>query len=627
MARTISDGNISFMMFFVCVFYAVLTVRLCHVQCFREPTSKESESGQEIRKSQQGFRHERLVHLPQQRGQIFDRNRVPLTGASRYYKVFIDAKALAEEQQLALATNVALWFPEIDADTLNARISANRETNRRFDVVGTTSDDLLAEHVRNLGRPGKPFRGLGVQECYTREYPMLDEASQIVGFVNNEGIGIAGIEMQYNRLLTGAPGHKWCSVNALGHEIRHLRDGYLAPRNGVDIELTIDSQVQHIVNEHLDKAWRETRSLAAWALVYDCQTGEVLAMVSRPTLNPLEFRTSDLETWKNRCVSFRYEPGSVMKPVTISGALSAGVVTPRTSIDTGRGPWHFGGYPLRDHFDGPGVPRDFIRKSSNKGTAMIALRMGRDLLSQTLLDAGFGRRTGIELPAEDPGNLGRPNKWTELNLTRISIGQSVDVTALQLACAYGAIANHGIRMRPHIIQRIFDPNSQRVLKEFHPEPVPEPVFQNQATRDMLGMLEAVVIRDPDGTHGTGRKAAISGYRVGGKTGTAQMLINRRYSNHDYHASFCGLLPIDNPRYAIVVTLERPIGPHGGGDVAAPVFAQIAQDLACYYKLPTDLVQTIEFETEEFIPEDLEDSIPERDPELDGYLLEASEEQS
>lgn len=613
MARTISDGNIRIMVLCLGGLFALLALRLAQVQCF-----SQSEELGDIGKLQSGGNRTRLVHIPQQRGHIFDRNHVPLTGTHRYYQVFVDPVALAPEQQWAAVTNLTLWFPTLEAQSLYEKISAARDKGRKYMVIGSTEEDSLAELVRRLGGIGKPLRGLGVTEHYRREYPMGDKASHVVGFVNRQGKGLVGIEKQFDKWLTGAPGHKWIYVNAMGREIRHRSDGYLAPRNGVDIELTLDHYLQHIVDSILDAYWRQTQSLAAWAIVYDCKTGEILAMVNRPTVDP-DHPGDDFSLWHNRCISFRYEPGSVMKTITITGALSAGIITPSTIIDTGRGPMHFGGYPLRDHFDGPGCARDFIRKSSNKGTALIALRMERELLAHTLQSAGFGSRTGIELPAESSGNLGRPTQWSPLNLTRICLGQSVDVTALQLACAYGAIANQGIRMRPHIIQRITDPASGIVLREFQPDPIPEPVFSPAAAKDMLGMLESVVTVDPETrAHGTGRRAAIQGYRVGGKTGTAQMLIQRRYSTTDYRASFCGILPIENPRYVIVVTLERPLGLHGGGDVAAPAFAEIALQTARRFELPTDLYSenVVDLGEPDPDPEGILDPFLSRDPTLE-----------
>ena len=622
MARSVSDYSISVVTLCLVGAFLALAGRLVFVQCFRnDPTLGNLDT------LLSNSRNTRLVHLDQRRGNIYDRAHVPLTTEHRYYEVFVDAKALQPEYQRDAVTNIVSWFPEHDTATLDSRLTFNRENNRRYYVVGTTTDDVLAEYVRSLGRPGKPLRGLAVKERYEREYPMGSAASHVVGFINKEDVGVTGIEMKFNSMRTGAPGHVRVSVNALGREIRHLRDGYLAPRNGVDIELTIDTYLQNEVDSLIDEAWRTTQSTAAWALVYDCRTGEVLAMADRPTVDPVNYGT-DLESWKNRCVAFRYEPGSVMKPVTICGALTAGVISTNTVIDTGHGPFHFGGYALRDHFDGPGHPRDFIRKSSNKGTAMIALKMGRELLADTVQRAGFGSRTGIELPAEDRGNIGRPDKWTELNLTRISIGQSIDVTAIQLAAAYGAIANGGIRMRPHIVRRILAPETGKVLRDFHPEASSlEPIFSPKATRDMLEMLESVTTVDP-GTraHGTGRRAAVPGYRVGGKTGTAQMLIDHHYSSSAYHASFCGILPIDDPRYIIVVTLQHPIGLHGGGDVAAPVFSKIATQVARYYGLPTALYQEDVFDlgTPDPDPEGLLDPFTDRNPEDEPNFLDIPE---
>ncbi len=595
MASTVSDRHIAVAVCLLSLLYAVLAVRLAQVQCFRDTPDDASPPT--------------LVHIPQQRGHILDRDGIPLTCSHRYCRYFLDAVALDPSNQWTVVTNVAVWFPGTDAAALDRKLAANRGKGRRYEVVGASADTNLEATVRALidpARADKTFHGVGIEECFEREYPLGAETSHIVGFINKQNVGVAGIEMRYNETLRGEPGHKWASYDARRREIRHLRDGYRPPRNGCDIELTIDSALQHYVDAALDGAWRQTGSLAAWALVYDCRTGEILAMADRPSVDPVHYG-EDQESWRNLCVAFRYEPGSVMKPVTLCGALTAGVITENSTFDTGHGPLNTYGRPLRDHFDGVGRPADFIRRSSNKGTALIAMRMGAELLYKTLHGAGFGEKTGVELPAENPGNLRPWEKWIPLNVTRICIGQSVDVTAIQLACAYGAIANGGIRMRPHIVRRILAPESHEVLRDFHPEPVPEASFSPKAAAAMLRMLEGVVAGDPEtGERGTGRRAAVRGFRVGGKTGTAQMLVHGAYSSTDYHASFCGILPIDNPRYVIIVTLQRPVGKlHGGGDVAAPLFSEIATLVAQHYRLPTDLDQVASISPDEPYPDDPE----------------------
>ena len=576
--------------------FLVLAARLVQVHCFRgEPMKLESVA--------------RVTTLPPRRGTITDRNGVPLTTQTRYARYYVDAVALAASNQLQVVQKICELFPGTDAAALDAKLTFNREHNRRYLVVGESENPAMEDAVRKLtalNRKDKTYRGLAIEVAYRREYPMGEELSHVVGFVNSEGNGRSGIEMRYNRELAGTPGERHWFVNASRHEIRHLREFEKPPKNGYDIELTIDHRLQHFVDSAVDMAWRQTEALAAWALVYDCTTGEILAMADRPSVDPMSPGLAT-DRWWNRCIEFRYEPGSVMKAISISGALDAGVVNTGTVIDTGHGPARLYGRPLRDHFDGPGRPCDFIRRSSNKGTAMIADRMGKTKLYETLRRAGFGQKTGIELPNENPGALRHPDTWYPINVTRICLGQSVDVTALQLACAYGAIANGGVRMRPHIVRRITDPNDGgTIVTNVVPEAVPERFCSEKVAADMRAMLESVVAGDPvTGDRGTGRRAAIPGYRTAGKTGTAQMLVNGAYSDTDYHASFCGFLPVENPRYVIVATLQRPVGKcHGGGDVAAPLFAEIALQTARLFNLPTDLIQTETFVEEE----------PEPDPE-------------
>ena len=595
-AESGTDFRLRQLLILIIAGFCVLAGRLVQVHCFRgKPKEIQSIA--------------RRIPLSARRGAILDRNGVALTTETRYARYFIDAYSLPPSNQWAVIQKVCEFFPETDAAALDAKLTHDRELKRQYRVVGESEDRVMEAQWRALYDPkrkDRTYHGMGVHAAYHREYPMGAELAHVVGFVNRENVGRIGIEQTFNRELSGVPGEIRTYMNANRGELRHLRELELPAVNGCDIELTIDHRLQHIVDGAIDEAWRETGALAAWALVYDCTTGEILAMADRPSVDPLS-PGAVTDAWWNRCIEFRYEPGSVMKAISISGALEAGVVTTSTVIDTGHGPAHLYGRPLRDHFDGPGRPCDFIRKSSNKGTAMIADRMGKTKLYETLRRAGFGEKSGIELPLESPGALRHPDGWVPINVTRICLGQSVDVTALQLACAYGAIANGGVRMRPHIVRRITDPNrGGAVVRETIPEPVPDRFCSAKVASDMCAMLESVVAGDPvTGERGTGRRAAIPGYRTAGKTGTAQMLINGVYSEHDYHASFCGFLPVEAPHYVIVVTIQRPVGPrHGGGDVAAPVFAKIALQLARLYNLPTDLIQTDTIVEEE----------PEPDPE-------------
>ena len=581
--------------------FAALAGRLAYVQCWRgEPLDRGKMA--------------RTTVIPARRGTIYDRQGVALTTQTRYARYFIDAVALDPTNQWKVVELVCELFPETDARSLDAKLTRNRELRRRYEVVGQSEDADMEARVRALVAPDrrdKSYRGLGVHAAYRREYPMGVELSHVVGFINPEGHGRAGIEESCDAILAGRPGEIRTFVNANRREIRHLREAEVAPVDGYDIELTIDHRLQHIVDDEVEAAWRDTQALAAWAVVYDCATGDILAMADRPGVDPMH-PGPYTEAWRNHCIEFQYEPGSVMKPVSISGALEAKTVGPGTVIDTGHGPAFFYGRRLRDHFDGPGRPADFIRRSSNKGTAMIAMRMGKELLYDTLRRAGFGRKSGIELPREANGALRHPDTWYPINVTRICLGQSMEVTALQLACAYGAIANGGVRMRPHIVRRITDPNrGGAVVTNMVPEPAEGERFCSPTVaRQMCAMLEGVVAGDPvTGERGTGRRAAIPGYRTAGKTGTAQMLVNHVYSERDYHASFCGFLPVENPRYVIIATIQRPVGKfHGGGDVAAPLFAKIALQLARLYDLPTDLVQR------DFIVQE-----PEADPDPEGLF--------
>ncbi len=554
--------------------FLVLALRLAYVQLWR--TDFQSEAPVNYEKPV-------VYEIPARRGGVSDRNGIMLTAEVRHVKYFVDAQCVDPKDQWCVATNLAAIFPNTDAEKLDALISRQRETGNRYKFIDEYEDDEIEKAFDALKRPKgyvrKMFRGIMKEAGYRRRYPLGTNFCHVVGFMTKDGGGI-GIEKKFDKMLRGKPGYTQTYHNARGQEIFLRREREVAPQDGFDIELTLDCSIQQFAVEAVRRGCEKNGATAGWAVVYDCTTGEVLAMADWPSMDP-ERVSANFELWNNRCVSYSYEPGSTMKPFTVAAALDAKAITPKTPIDCMTGPMRYGGHLLHDHYLGPNqTAATILAHSSNIGTAQIVLRMGQEPFYDYLLKGGFGRPTGVDLPNEIGGVLSDVKNWWPVTVTRVCLGQGIEVTALQMAAVYGAIANGGVKMEPHVVRRIWAPGHERILRETKPR-VAGRIFSEKSARAVAEMMEGVV------TAGTGKKAAVPGFRVAGKTGTAQILVNGRYSDDAFWGSFFGFFPMESPKYVIVVTLERPSKArrlHHGGVCAAPVFAEIATEIAEYEKL-------------------------------------------
>jgi len=294
-------------------------------------------------------------------------------------------------------------------------------------------------------------------------------------------------------------------------------------------------------------------------------------VAQRPTFNPNDRRKMNPDSWRNRISEDIFDPGSTMKPIAISGAIDDGIVKPSTRIDCEKGAWKYGGKVLHDsHPMAILSVREIVQKSSNIGTAKIALKMGKKRLNRTLRSFGFGSRTGIQLKVETRGIFTRLEKWDKLSITRFPIGQGISCSPLQLVRAYCGLANHGKIPRLRLIDRMKDPDKDHAIKMWSPKP--KRIYRNKSTwKTMIDMLVLVTQQG-----GTATKAAIPGYEVAGKTGTSQKVVDGEYSHSQYFATFIGFVPARNPAFVLLVTADEPQGAIYGGTVAAPTFKNIAQ---------------------------------------------------
>lgn len=444
----------------------------------------------------------------------------------------------------------------------------------------------------------KKLKGVIFEETSMRNYPKGALGAHVIGFSNREGVGSAGIELRMNSYLLGTTGLRVSQKDGRRREIYSRRTVDIEPQPGADVYLTIDQQVQYFTEKALDELVQEYRPQGAWAIVQNVRTGEILAMASWPTFNPNRYSDPNLpsEWMRNRAVGFGYEPGSVMKSVIIASALDGGYVTSRDVFDCEDGRWMYGGRALHDsHGEGLLTVADILKKSSNIGAAKIALQMGNQKAYQCLKDFGFGSRTGVDLPGEEGGILWPVKNWSKISITRLAMGHEINVTALQMISALSTIANDGTRMRPYVIEKVVSANGQTVFETI-PEELNRPI--RPETAKLMRRLLARVTQPG----GTGTKAAVQGYAVAGKTGTAQKVRPKEegggYYPRKYIASFGGFLPVENPAISIIVVADDPQGAHYGGTVCGPAFRKIADQSVRYLRIspqgfPTEYVSGLE----------------------------------
>ncbi|MFC1499066.1 peptidoglycan D,D-transpeptidase FtsI family protein [Verrucomicrobiota bacterium] len=456
----------------------------------------------------------------------------------------------------------------------NDLASALNRPQRRFAYIKRFVHKEKIEEIKQ-----KELTGVFFRDATIRYYPHKTFMSHVLGFVNHEGTGSAGVEQRMDKYLQGSPGFVKSQVNALREELYSRRDDCIPALEGADIFLTIDQNIQHMAEKALDELMAKHQAKGAWIIVERIKTGEILAMASRPTFDLNEFRYSDQASRLNRAVGYVYEPGSTFKAGVIAAALNEGVVTPETVIDCENGAWLYKGRILRDyHPYGKLTVADIIKKSSNIGTAKIALKLGEKQLYDYLKSFGIGGRLGIDLPGEECGILHPVRKWSNISSTRIAIGQGVAVTALQMLGTVCAIANDGVLMRPYVIKKVSRSDGIVLLKR-SPEVLARPI--SPETAEIMRMLLSRVTEQG----GTGRRAGIDGYRVAGKTGTAQKPVPGGYSNTDHMASFVGFLPAESPEIAAIVVVDTPQPSHTGGVVAAPAFKNIVSQIVRYLDIP------------------------------------------
>jgi cell division protein FtsI (penicillin-binding protein 3) len=495
------------------------------------------------------------------RGEITDRNGKVLAYSVDAERVVADPAVVTDPTRTALALTTLLGVPVAD---LTEKLSRDS----RYVVLADEVSTDVTDQIRAL--PLATREGIVFEDDPVRLYPAGAVGGQIVGFVGKDGDGLAGIEQTYQDQLAGTDGEKRVEVDGSGNQIPSGIDDTTQATDGGTVRLTLDEDLQYVVQQRLDAACADGATTAASAVVLDVHTGEVASMAACPGYDPGHYNETDPDLLGNPVVSDVYEPGSVMKAVTLAAAIEEGKASKDTVLNV-NGHIQAGDAVVTDAHDHD--PIDFtvtgiLAKSSNVGAIMLAREVGDSTLERYLRAFGLGSETGIELPGESAGILQDSADWTKSRAANIPIGQGVSVTTLQMASVYQALANGGVRIPPRVVDSVTAADG--TVTEA-PEPETTRVVSEDTADQLTYMLEAVV-----GKGGTAPLGEVDGFRVVGKTGTAQRANPdcSCYTGGGYFTTFVGYAPADDPQYVVAVDLERPTSSAEGGQVAAPVFSDV-----------------------------------------------------
>lgn len=504
-------------------------------------------------------RYERTLELPATRGKIFDRNGIVLASSLPVKAVWaIPEDVLASPRPKLRELAELLQMPEAD-------LLKKLDSDRTFVYLKRQVEMDVIAKIEKLG-----IDGLDTRKEYKRYYPQGEVMAHIVGFTNVEDVGQEGIELAQQKNLVGQTGSRRVIKDRLG---RIVEDVGLSrePHDGKDITLSVDSKLQYIAFNSIKDAVEKFHAKAGAAVVLDVHTGEVLALANWPTYNPNDRSHLTGEQLRNRVITDTFEPGSTLKPFTVALALDKGLIKPTTLFDTGNGRYQTGGHTIRDtHPHGVIDVSTILQKSSNIGTTKISELLSAQEMWEMFTKVGFGQAPRYGFPGAAAGRVRPYKSWPIVAKANMSFGQGISMSLLQLAHAWLIFARDG-----DVIPLSF----QKVTEK----PVGQQIISAKTAAQVRTMVESVV-----GPEGTAPQAQVAGYRIGGKTGTAQKVINGRYSQTHYVGSFVGIAPMSNPRFVIAVMIDDPQGAgHVGGVVAAPTFAALAGNALRADNIPPD----------------------------------------
>ena len=501
-----------------------------------------------------------IVSVSAHRGAIMDRNGEQLAISTPVDSIWAIPRKILKEKNLQKLASLLNRSEDELSKFLRARIK------RDFVYLKRHADPILVDKIKKLG-----IKGVLTQPEYKRYYPTAEVTSHIIGVTNIDDKGQEGIELAYNKILSGKSGKKRVLKDRLGRVIRDI-ENVKSSESGTDLQLSIDRRIQFLAYRELTAAVKNHQAIRGTLVMLDIKTGEVIAMVGQPSFNPNN-RSWSKDAARNRSVIDVFEPGSTMKVFTIAAGLESGIFTPKTIINTSPGTFKVGNHSISDQRDYGSIDvTTVITKSSNIGASKIALALRPEYFYDVLSRFEFGQTTGSGFPGERSGTLKSFDTWTEHDMATLSFGYGVEVTSLKLAHAYSVIAKDGIKLPVTFFKTDNFVEGERVISK-------------KIAKQIRDMLETVV-----SSKGTARKAAIKGYRVIGKTGTTH--INNPqggYFDDRYRSLFVGIVPASNPRFVTVVTIDEPNKDtgHFGGAVAAPVFAKVMEGSLRILNIPPD----------------------------------------
>ena len=554
--RSLGPGRVLVFYLLILVWIVGLLVRLVDLQVFQSDYYRKLAQGQ-------GEGH---TYLRSKRGEILDRNLRELAVSVETGSIGAQAGRIQNFEKTARALGP---FLRLDGEKIREKLTSNTG----FTYLARKIPPHQVPMIRDLKLPG-----IQVDWEVRRAYPKRELAAHVLGFVGLENEGLGGIEYLYDGVIRG----EMTRVNLMVDGRRHVygREWSGSNPRGNILVLNLDESIQYSVEQVLGETVSQYEATSGSAIVMNVNSGEVLAMASYPTFNPNKHSDYDQGDYRNRAILDIYEPGSTFKIVTLAAVLEDGLSQPGELVDCRVGTVRLGGKVYRE------AKRSFqtlsfnqiLAKSSNVGTIKLGLRLGDERLYSYILRFGFGRKSGIELPGEQVGLLAPPERWSKISIGALSIGQEIGVTPVQMIQAMAALGNGGYLVKPRLVRRVLSENGE-VIEESRIDR--QKILSSSTAQAMKNALGQVV------EQGTGRRAQLTGYSAGGKTGTAQKFVGGSYSKSRFVASFVGIAPLSNPVLAALVVIDEPQGSHYGGVVAAPAFRRIMERALINLKVPVD----------------------------------------
>ena len=549
------------------LFFGVVVGRAYYLHVVQAPDLQERADQQ----------RQQVVKLAPQRGSIYDRNGDPLAVSLTAPSLYADPALIRNPAEVAERLAPLLETPQ-------GRLQRMLTGNRRFVWLQRKLDPEIAEQIRGLRIAGLNF--VGERKRY---YPQAGLAAHVLGFTGLDPRGLEGIELEYDLQLQGEPGRLVTQRDARGRRLASADQLVQGGAPGYNLHLTLDRSLQYLAEKELARAVRKSGAIGGTVVILEPASGRVLAMASQPDYNPNLAGRFQAAERRNRAVCDMYEPGSTFKPFLLAAVLEEDLVTPRTSIYCENGRYRVGGKTIRDHKKFQKLSlQEVLKFSSNIGFAKLGKALERERFYNYIRAFGFGEKTGLDLPGEAAGLLRSPSRWFEIDLAAISFGQGLSVTPIQMTTAMAAIANGGLLMEPYLVERVTSADGQTLHRRL-------PRVRRRVIAEETAALVREMMVSVTEPGGTGTRASLAGYRVAGKTGTAQKVdpVTGGYSPDKRIASFVGFVPADNPALVISVTVDEPQGKAYGGLVAAPVFADIAgQSLGHLNILPRGSIATL-----------------------------------